>query len=155
VGRGIALRPDGVSGYVLDEHGNLWPFGKAPSVSVTATWGTDYARAVVLRSDGVSGYVLDESGALHPFGGAPRLNTGLSWNWDIARAVALLSDTSGYVLDGWGGVHPFGGAPVVTGYGYWPGADVARGLALDTSSTGSAVEGVDALQSGVLSPFHN
>jgi hypothetical protein len=108
-----------------------------------------------LRSDGVSGYVLDESGALHPFGGAPRLNTGLSWNWDIARAVALLSDTSGYVLDGWGGVHPFGGAPVVTGYGYWPGADVARGLALDTSSTASAVEGVDALQSGVLSPFHN
>jgi hypothetical protein len=67
----------------------------------------------------------------------------------------LVTDTSGYVLDGWGGVHPFGGAPVVSGYGYWPGVDTARGLALDPSATLGSIDGMTITASELLSPFHN
>ena len=45
----------------------------------------------------------------------------------------------GYVLDGWGGVHPFGGAPQMYGASYFPGQDVARGLALQPSRSGGYV----------------
>ena len=37
---------------------------------------------------------------------------------------------TGYVLDGWGGVHPSGSAPAAPDSAYWPGWDIARGIAL-------------------------
>jgi hypothetical protein len=37
----------------------------------------------------------------------------------------------GYVVDGWGGVHSFGGAPAVAFSAYWPGWDIARGVAVN------------------------
>ncbi len=133
IARGIALRPDGQSGYVLDGWGGVHPFGGAPAVTVTGYWrGWDIARGIVLRPDGQSGYVLDGWGGVHPFGGAPAVTvTGYWRGWDIARGIVLRPDgQSGYVLDGWGGVHPFGGAPAVTVSGYWRGWDIARGIVL-------------------------
>lgn len=44
----------------------------------------------------------------------------VSFLWEPARG--------GYVLDGYGGVHPYNGAPPVTGRGWWPGWDIARGI---------------------------
>ena len=105
------LRPDGVSGYVLDEFGGIHPFGGAPIVQTTANWPNwDIARGIVLRPDGVSGYVLDGFGGVHPFGDAPGVQTTAYWpSWDIARGVSAASrGPGGYVLDGYGGVHPFG-----------------------------------------------
>lgn len=141
IARGVAVRPDGRSGYVLDGWGGLHPFGGAPMVSFTGYWPYwDVARAVVLRADGVSGYVLDAYGAMHPFGGAPSVSITAYWGgWDIARAAVLVTDgsnpsvpaNSGWVLDGYGGLHPFGGAPAANfaRYPYYPGHDVARGVA--------------------------
>ena len=140
--RGLALRADGASGYVLDEFGNIWPFGGAPALSPSQTWTGDVARGITLLAGGGGGYVLDAYGALHPFGVAPALSTGIQFSFDIARSVALLTPTSGYVLDGWGGVHAFGGAPAVTGSGYWANDDLARAIALTTTSTPTSVQGV-------------
>ncbi len=143
--RGVALRSDGSSGYVLDGDGGLQPFGGAPTVGVTAHWpGWDIARAFALRADGVSGYVLDGYGAVHPFGAAPAVTVSGYWpGWDIARGIALRPDgVSGYVLDGWGALHPFGGAPQIGTAGYWPGWDIARGVALRSDGTaGYTVDG--------------
>jgi len=55
----------------------------------------------------------------------------------------------GWTLDGFGGLHPFGGAPPVASGGYWPGWDVARGLAADDDGPGGWV--LDAF--GGLHPF--
>jgi hypothetical protein len=45
----------------------------------------------------------------------------------------------GYVLDGWGGIHPFGGASRPSGGPYWPGWDIARGIAAASSPTSGYV----------------
>lgn len=69
--------------------------------------------------------------------------------WDIARGVALAaptggSPTGGYVVDGWGGLHPFrwiAGAPPATPTGgpWWPGWDIARGVAMMPDGDGGYV----------------
>lgn len=150
---GTALRSDGVSGYSVDEHGNIVAFGGAPAVTPSATWTGNMARGIALRSDGVSGYVLDAYGGLHPFGGAPTLATAVSWpGWDIARGIVLDSDgLGGQILDGWGGVHPFGNAAALSVTGYWQGWDIARGLALMPSNSGGYV--IDGY--GGVHPFGN
>jgi hypothetical protein len=51
---------------------------------------------------------------------------------------------SGWTLDGWGGLHPFGAAASATtlaGTPYWPGWDIARGVAFDTNGWGVEVDG--------------
>ena len=157
IARGVVVRADGKSGYVLDGWGGLHPFGNAPSVTVSGYWPYwDIARAVMLRPDGVSGYVLDAYGALHPFGGAPNVSITAYWGgWDIARAAFLVNDgsnpsvpaNSGWVLDGYGGLHPFGGAPAANfaQYPYFPGHDVARGVAYQSlTDTGVTVTGPSA-----------
>jgi hypothetical protein len=132
VRRAVAVRADGVSGYVLDGFGPLRAFGAAPAVASPSWPGRDIARGVVLRADGVSGYVLDGWGGLHGFGGAPTVYSSGYWpGWDIARGVVLRADgVSGYVLDGFGGVHSFGGAPRVWASAYWPNWGIARAVAL-------------------------
>jgi len=42
----------------------------------------------------------------------------------------------GYVVDAYGGLHPFGGATAVTGGAYWPGQDLARGVAVTPTRGG-------------------
>jgi len=63
---------------------------------------------------------------------------GPLWSGDIARDIALRPDGSGYVLDLFGGMHPIGGAPALTGP-YWPGWDIARGMALNPDGQGGYV----------------
>jgi hypothetical protein len=62
--------------------------------------------------------------------------SGPSWPFVIARGITLLRSggSGGYIGDGWGGPHPFNGAPAINpanwGGPYWPGWDIARGIAL-------------------------
>jgi hypothetical protein len=46
-----------------------------------------------------------------------------------ARVRDLATPSGGYVLDGWGGLHRFGDA-AAAGSAYWPGWDIARGIAV-------------------------
>jgi hypothetical protein len=55
----------------------------------------------------------------------------------------------GYVLDGFGGVHAYGGAPDMQSSAYWPGWNIARGIALRPDGAGGYV--VDGF--GSLHPF--
>ena len=57
----------------------------------------------------------------------------------LGRGVAAAALGGGYELDGFGGIHPFGGAPGLRGAAYWPGWDIARGIALDPSGGGGLV----------------
>ena len=92
---------------------------------------TAETRDVAVRGDGRSGYSVDATGALHAFGGAPD-RVGAAVPNPLGRRVVLRGDgISGYTLDAFGGIHAFGGAPTAQGVtAYWPGWDVARGLAL-------------------------
>jgi hypothetical protein len=62
---------------------------------------------------------------------------------------ALPAAADGYVVDAHGGLHPFDGAPAVVGEGWWPDADLARGVVLDDDGPGGWV--LDAY--GGLHPF--
>jgi FG-GAP-like repeat len=64
---------------------------------------------------------------------------GPNWGWSIARGIVARSAGGGYILDGWGGVHAFGGAPGLTSTAYWPGWDIARGIALNPDGMGGYV----------------
>ena len=75
--------------------------------------------------------------------------TGPRFSAPLGRGVAAAPDGGGFVLDGYGGVHPFGGAPALRGSAYWPGWDIARGIALDAGGTGGLV--LDGF--GGLHPF--
>ena len=54
---------------------------------------------------------------------------------------AAVSATGGYLLDAWGGIHPFGGARPVRGLAYWPGWDIARGMAVSGTTGGWTLDG--------------
>lgn len=112
------------------------------------------------------GYVVDAYGPLHPVGvggktpsaavGGPRFASGL------ARGVAILpTGTGGYVADGYGGLHPFAigsGSPMppaATGYPYWRGWDIARGVTLSSQGGGYVLDGYGGVHPfgiGVLAP---
>jgi hypothetical protein len=150
IARDVALLPNRTGGLILDGYGGLHPFGlhdhAAPArpSSGGAYWpGWDIARGVTILPNGQGGFILDGFGALHPFGlqghAPPVLPTsgGGYWpRWDIARKVAVAVDgKGGLVMDGFGGMHPFGlngnaAPPAPPDAPYWPGQDVARGLAL-------------------------
>ena len=51
-------------------------------------------------------------------------------NLVINQTTTITFTPGGYTLDGWGGVHSYGSAPAVGASGYWPGWDIARGIAL-------------------------
>ena len=152
-GRGVALRPSGGGGYVLDGWGGVNAIGGAPSLGlvVAPVWPEwDISRGIVLRSDGSSGYFIDGWAGIHPFGGAlPVFGSGYWPNQDVARGVVLRSDgASGYVLKSDGSLWPFGGAPAVHVSKTW-GSDVARAVLLNSAGTGGEV--LDAY--GALHPF--
>ena len=147
---GIARIPNSDQGWVLDDDGNLHPFGGAPRYGITASFSNGIARAVQLDASSKGGWVLDGYGYLHPFGDAVAI-TDYSATWpgyDIARDFVLLpKSNAGYILDGFGGIHPFGGAPPIKGNtGYQANQDVARGLCLRTDLTsGWWVDGANDL----------
>ncbi len=150
IARDVVLLRDRTGGFILDGYGGLHPFGlhghSAPARPTAggAYWpGWDIARGLAILPNGDGGYILDGFGGLHPFGleghAPPALPTagGASWpGWDIARKIAIAADgKGGLVMDGFGGMHPFGlrgnhAPPRPPDAPYWPGQDVARGLAL-------------------------
>lgn len=133
---GLTLRADGASGYVIDDAGGLHAFGGAPDMS--ASLGGTVSG--VGRSDGESGYVVTSDGAVNGFGGAPAASTSVGGV--DRRDMALIDQPQGYALDGWGGLHSFGGAPGgIHGGPYWPGWDIARGLAVRPDSGGYVLDG--------------
>ena len=157
--RDFAFLPNGTGGYVLDAHGNLWPFGVGsnplpPAARGNPVWSSlDIARKVVILPDGTGGYVLDYTGVVNPFAigtNAVPAAPALSRYWpgeDFARDMVLVPGTkSGYVLNGYGGLYAFTApgeaTPVVpTGSLYWSGHDVARGFFLLPGSTASSPGG--------------
>jgi hypothetical protein len=94
-----------LAGYVLDYHGQVHPFGGAPSLMADHDADSttpeqmqgipyNYARMYVDWSWDPSGsgqgYILDVFGELWPFGGAPvPPRTGRRWPWPIARRLRM------------------------------------------------------------------
>jgi spore germination protein YaaH len=171
--RDFAFLPNGTGGYVLDAHGNLWPFGVGsnplpPAVHGNPIWPSlDIARKVVIFPSGTGGYVLDYTGVVNPFAignnpvpAAPRLTR----HWpdeDFARDMVLVPGTrSGYVLNGYGGLYAFTApgdtTPVVpVGSPYWSGHDVARGFFLMPGSTAASPAGYIMDCAAGLTPWGN
>ena len=171
--RDFAFLPNGTGGYVLDAHGNLWPFGVGsnplpPAVHGNPVWPSlDIARRVVILPDGTGGYVLDYTGVVNPFAigsnpmpAAPRLSRYWPGS-DFARDFVLVPGTrSGYVINGYGGLYPFTApgeaTPVVpAGYPYWYGKDIARGVWLLPGSTAASPGGYIMDCAGGLTPWGN
>jgi hypothetical protein len=73
---------------------------------------------------------VDTYGGLHPAGQGRDAGPSDYWpGWSIVRGATGTS-AGGWVLDGYGGIHRFGNAPAPGGGGpYFPGQDVARGIA--------------------------
>jgi hypothetical protein len=64
---------------------------------------------------------------------------GPSFPGALARGIAASPDGGGYEVDAFGGVHAFGGETPYGVSAYWPGWDIARGIALDPSGNGGLV----------------
>jgi hypothetical protein len=79
------LRPDGLSGWVLDDTGRVHGFGGVGSDRVQPPAAV---RAVAAAATGTGGWVLDAEGQLWPFDGA-RLVFPVSTNASMAQAVDL------------------------------------------------------------------
>jgi hypothetical protein len=109
--RGMAVRGDGKSGFVLGQDGKLYPFAvggaSMPNQPKTTALKGDSARGVALRTN-KSGYVVDKFGGVRPFGGAPKAHASKQFTCDCARGIVLLdSGKGGYVLDAYGRMAPF------------------------------------------------
>jgi hypothetical protein len=100
VARGVTLRPDGKSGYVVDASGALSRVAFGGAAAPPTTRGvfrptTPVMRGVTLLPDGTGGYTIDDRGGLHPFAVgptdpvAPATAGAASWTWSIARGVGL------------------------------------------------------------------
>lgn len=109
--RDVALRSDGLSGYVLSASGSLTGFalpgGELPP-QVKGLKLKGIASQLLLLTDS-SGYVVDAYGRMHRFGGAPSVQTSERWmKKNLTRdAVLLPGGKGGYVLDRYGRAHPF------------------------------------------------
>jgi polyvinyl alcohol dehydrogenase (cytochrome) len=110
----------------------------APSAVIPAL---AYDNGLVVDAAGSTLEVLDAASGSRLFAfaapggttfyGAPSISNGeiLAGSTDSNVYAVGISTGSGEALDGWGGVHPYGGAVQVNGSAYWPGWDIARGLA--------------------------
>jgi thermitase len=159
---GGADLPDSGGGYTLDGWGALHSFAVGCNLAPDdprglTTWpGWDIARGVSVISRQAGGYTLDGFGGLHmfrigSFGSTPPDTSGATYwpGWDIARSIAVMPNATpgsrgGYTLDGFGGLHIFriaGGSnpPGTFGAPYWPGWDIARGIAVLPDGTGGYV----------------
>lgn len=109
------------------------------------------------RPEDIAGLLVDNWGGLHTFsegmGAPPTFSGGPYWpGQNVARGVAAavpppgpqFPRQGGVVVDDWGGLHPFriNGSPLPsnpTGGPYWPGQDIARGVALVSNGAGGYV----------------
>lgn len=126
--------------------------------SISLTDNTPAGRDILQLTGNVQAfmamYTLDGYGGLHADGGSPAMAATAYWSgWKIARGAALLPDgTGGYVLDGFGGLHKFGSAAPESASSYF-GWDIARDVALLTSSTPTQPKGYTLDGYGGIHPF--
>src|ERR671927_332017 len=121
-------------GYVLDQWGELLPFGGATAAPRTGrrfTWGA--ARRLQMQwSPAKRAVQMDLYGVMRPeFSQAPITDQGAYWTGhDYARdfVVTDFVNFGGLKLNLYGGVHAFGSSPGVFGSPQRVGADVARTL---------------------------
>jgi PKD repeat protein len=151
IARGIAILPNGTGGYMVDGFGGIHPFALGsnpmpPAVIGNPYWnGNDKVRGITITPDGQGGYVVDKTGKLWKFKiGAGGTYPPTANNVSIVSAVSMQGvsivayGTGGFTVDGFGGPHPFGigvnaKPPAASGGPYWPGWDIARGVAMLTS----------------------
>jgi hypothetical protein len=138
---GVGVTQVGDTIWVAEEFMNGAP-PPPPRVSaaalITAQWT---GRAVAARPGG--GYwVLDGDGTVRAYGGAPNLGSSKFFA-PLGRDIVAMPDGNGYAtLDGYGGIHRFGSAVTYLAglKGPWfPGHDIARGLALTSDGHGFGV----------------
>jgi hypothetical protein len=145
----LAMRYTGL--YAVDGYGALHPASSPPLVN-SASWpGWNIARGLVASPSGEGGLILDGWGNLHAFGDSLGPTATSNWpGWDIARGITAIPTPpastywKGYVLDGFGGLQPFSAgvgspAPAPTVTAYWPGWDIARGVATFPNGSGGMV----------------
>ena len=119
------------------------PAGNTTNVSVF------HFLKVDLDSSGITVTPIDETGTRfdvqhYPVSGTPPPPPTTTTTTTNPPPPPPTGTLSGWTLDGWGGLHPFGGAgssPAPVGAPYWPGWDIARGVALDSSGWGVVVDG--------------
>lgn len=150
---GVALQGNDTGGFVVDANGVVSSFGtvggsvrpcrivpiRGISLDPTPSIGSTYHRR---------GVTIDPYGVIQIFCDSPSIDTwgAPQWNWPIARGVVMTQDgpgfgSGGFVVDGWGVVHAFGKAQLLTkSTGYWPGQDIARGIAVDGNGNGVVVD---------------
>jgi hypothetical protein len=150
VARGVALRHHGPGGYVLDLDGYLHPYGGAPALLPShAAHGSGFASNVTLVGTDGGGAVVDRAAAVYGFGAPPPVRTCDDTDARFGvptRAIAVDPGWTGgtlrgATLDAWGGLHLFCTSPPIkmAGAPYWPGWDIARGLALTPGGRGGFV----------------
>ncbi len=87
IARGLALSPDGRSGWVLDGWNGIHPAGNAPALSSTGYFpGQDVARGISAVDAG-GGYTVTAWGRVREFGDAPPVTVSASFNDPVARGV--------------------------------------------------------------------
>jgi hypothetical protein len=100
----------------------------------------------------ISTFGEDESGELYVADRRDAPNGGLY----RIRAERRIVNTAGYVLDRFGGLHPYregtSNAANISNGPYWPGQDVARGVALRSSTGGYVLDAYGAIHSFGTAP---
>ncbi len=91
----VALRPDGVSGWVLSADMKIYAFGGAPNLSVKPG-SRSTARAIVASATGYGGWVLDAEGRLLAFGDVPYAGP---ISTTVGHQIAVDAAVVGYKLD--------------------------------------------------------
>jgi len=138
--RDILLMPDGMSYYILDDHGILTlassatPISPAPASFPSAP----SARSAALTPDGRGMYVLADNGVIHVGGNAPGLLNTPFFGQNIASKIKLTADGAGaYILDIYGRVWNAGAAPpIAPNYALHMGEDWARDIELTADGKG-------------------
>lgn len=132
-------------GYALSVYGQIHEFGGAtPAPRQGARWSQPFAKKFAVSWDGtLRAITLDAYGGLHADFGASVTAWSAYWpHRDAARDFVVTTwsggaggGAQGHVLDKHGGVHEFGGAPDTHGWPYNLAGDVARCLAVISTTS--------------------
>jgi uncharacterized protein YkwD len=120
---------------------------KAGNASTSAPSTTTVSASAAPAAPFSAGYAVARTGDVSALQSVP-IN-GSMWRADMVRGFAVRPGGGGYLLDLYGALHALGNAPTIAGSAYWPGWDIARGIALNPDGKGGYV--LDGF--GGLSPF--
>ena len=133
IARDLVLRPDGVSGWIVDGYGGVHAFGGATQPPAGGPYwpSWDIVRRIVPGPNGTLGYLMEGYGGIHALAGTPDISyTGYWAGSDMGRDFAInAAGTGGFSLDGYGALFPFGVAPGPAEPALWTW-DIGRALAL-------------------------